>query len=82
MNKAKSRVNEFGLIYMGYMTFLAARKSYGFWLPSVLTTLQVSRGEAGVLGSSFEFVYGGCALLPWLWLVNIIYFRPCRRWAQ
>ena len=50
MNKAKSRVNEFGLIYMGYMTFLAARKSYGFWLPSVLTTLQVSRGEAGVLG--------------------------------
>jgi len=63
MNRAKSRVNEFVLIYMGYMTFLAARKSYGFWLPSVLTTLQVSRGEAGVLGSSFEFVYGGCALL-------------------
>ena len=29
MNKAKSRVNEFVLIYMGYMTFLAARKSYG-----------------------------------------------------
>ena len=63
MTKARSRVNEFVLIYMGYMTFLAARKSYGFWLPSVLTTLQVSRGEAGVLGSSFEFVYGGCALL-------------------
>lgn len=63
MNKAKARVHEFGLIYLGYMTFLAARKSYGFWLPSVLTTLQVSRGEAGVLGSSFEFVYGACALL-------------------
>ena len=61
--KARTRMNEFGLIYMGYMTFLAARKSYGFWLPSVLTELKVSRGEAGVLGSSFELVYGTCALL-------------------
>ena len=22
-----------------------------------------------------KMFYGGCALLPWLWLVNIIYFR-------
>lgn len=61
--KARLRMQEFALIYMGYMSLLAARKSYGFWLPSVLTTLEVSRGEAGVLGSSFELVYGTCALL-------------------
>ena len=56
-------MHAFVLIYVGYMTFLAARKSYGFWLPSVLGTLHLSKAEAGVLGSSFEIVYGACALL-------------------
>mmetsp|Transcript_10521 Transcript_10521/g.17662 ORF Transcript_10521/g.17662 Transcript_10521/m.17662 type:complete len:532 (+) Transcript_10521:80-1675(+) len=57
------RMQEFALIYVSYMTFLAARKNYGFWLPSVLSDLGKSKGEAGVLGSSFEIIYGVSAVL-------------------
>jgi len=57
------RYVEFGLIYMAYMSFLLVRKNYGFWLPSVLSELGAGKGEAGLLGSTFEIVYGSCALL-------------------
>lgn len=57
------RMQEFALIYVSYMTFLAARKNYGFWLPAVLNELEKSKGEAGVLGSSFEIAYGVSAVL-------------------
>jgi hypothetical protein len=33
------------------------------------------RGELEVEAVARKMFYGGCALLPWLWLVNIIYFR-------
>lgn len=57
------RWREFTLIYGAYMTMLIARKNYGFWLPSVLSDLGAGKGEAGMLGSTFEIVYGSCALL-------------------
>ena len=33
------------------------------------------REELDVEVVARKMFYGGCALLPWLWLVNIIYFR-------
>jgi len=57
------RWREFALIYGAYMTLLLARKNYGFWLPSVLSELGAGKGEAGMLGSTFEIAYGSCALL-------------------
>jgi len=61
--RARVRYAEFGLVYVAYMAFLLTRKNYGFWLPSVLSELQAGKGEAGLLGSTFEIVYGTCALL-------------------
>ena len=60
---ARVRWREFTLIYMAYMSFLMARKNYGFWLPAVLSELGKGKGEAGLLGSTFEIAYGSCALL-------------------
>jgi len=57
------RWREFGLIYIAYMNFLLVRKNYGFWLPAVLSDLGAGKSEAGLLGSTFEIVYGSCALL-------------------
>ena len=57
------RLREFALIYATYMTYLACRRNYGFWLPSVLTRLGKTKGEAGAIGSSFEMSYGACSLL-------------------
>ena len=34
-----------------------------------------AREEIEIEGVARKMFYGGCALLPWLWLVNIIYFR-------
>jgi len=62
-SSSRVRSSEFALIYVAYMCFLLARKNYGFWLPSVLSELQAGKGEAGLLGSTFEIVYGTCALL-------------------
>lgn len=57
------RWREFGMIYLTYMCFLMARKNYGFWLPSVLSELGRGKGEAGLLGSTFEMSYGTFALV-------------------
>jgi len=35
----------------------------GFWLPSVLTRLGKSKGEAGAIGSALEMSYGACSLV-------------------
>ena len=35
----------------------------GFWLPSVLSRLGKTKGEAGTIGSSLEMSYGACSLL-------------------
>lgn len=56
-------MREFALIYMAYMGFLMVRKNYGFWLPSVLSVLGKGKGEAGMLGSTFEMTYGAASLL-------------------
>lgn len=63
LDTTRWRWREFTLIYGAYMTMLMARKNYGFWLPSVLSDLGAGKGEAGMLGSTFEIVYGSCALL-------------------
>ena len=34
----------------------------GFWLPSVLSRLGKSKGEAGAVGSALEISYGVCSL--------------------
>ena len=57
------RYVEFGGIYLCYMCFLMARKNYGFWLPSVLSELELGKAAGGTLGSTFEITYGACALL-------------------
>jgi len=62
-DSSRWRYSEFALIYGAYMTMLMARKNYGFWLPFVLSDLGAGKGEAGMLGSTFEIVYGSCALL-------------------
>ena len=36
---------------------------------------QTPRAEIEIEAVARKMFYGGCALLPWLWLVNIIYFR-------
>ena len=35
----------------------------GFWLPSVLSRLGKSKGEAGTVGSALEMSYGACSLV-------------------
>ena len=35
----------------------------GFWLPSVLSRLGKSKGEAGAIGSALEMSYGACSLV-------------------
>lgn len=57
------RMREFALMYVTYMTFLACRRNYGFWLPSVLSRLGKSKGEAGAIGSALEMSYGACSLV-------------------
>lgn len=57
------RLREFVLVYATYMIFLACRRNYGFWLPSVLSRLGKSKGEAGAIGSALEISYGVCSLL-------------------
>jgi len=57
------RMREFALIYAAYMGFLLVRKNYGFWLPSVLSEMGKGKGEAGLLGSTFEVAYGAASLL-------------------
>ena len=54
---------EFALIYLAYMTILMTRRNYGFWLPAVLSEMNKDKGQAGLLGTTFEMVYGTCALL-------------------
>ena len=62
-HKSMWRYVEFGGIYLCYMCFLMARKNYGFWLPSVLSELELGKAAGGTLGSTFEITYGACALL-------------------
>jgi hypothetical protein len=62
-DEAPMRMREFALVYATYMALLACRRNYGFWLPSVLSRLGKSKGEAGAVGSAFEMAYGACSLL-------------------
>ena len=36
---------------------------------------EIEPSEIEIEAVARKMFYGGCALLPWLWLVNIIYFR-------
>ncbi len=63
MQDNRLRNREFALVYLAYMTMLMTRRNYGFWLPAVLSEMGKGKGEAGLLGTTFEMVYGTCALL-------------------
>lgn len=57
------RWREFALVYVAYMGYLLSRKNYGFWLPSVISELGYEKGQAGLIGSSLETLYGTCSFL-------------------
>jgi len=62
-NTQSGRLRVFCLIYAAYVGLLVARKNYGFWIPHAMATLDRSKSEVAVIGSSFEMASGAGALL-------------------
>lgn len=58
MKFATRRLIVFGLLYASYCGYYVCRKNYSFWLAALISETEMTKGQAGAMGSAFEICSG------------------------